>query len=136
MIHERFFYHFLGIDEPIAKTATIVGLTDDCEEAEIFAPLKHNTISVMKIACEPINPSELPKMLDALRKVNKSYPMVKTRVEESGEHVILGKMIRFMTSEIHNAVLGTGELHLDCIMHDLRKMYSDIDVKVADPVVR
>ena len=47
-------------------------------------------------------------------KVNKSYPMVKTRVEESGEHVIL----------------GTGELHLDCIMHDLRKMYSDIDVKV------
>jgi len=108
-----------GIDEPIAKTATIVGLTDDCEEAEIFAPLKHNTISVMKIACEPINPSELPKMLDALRKVNKSYPMVKTRVEESGEHVIL----------------GTGELHLDCIMHDLRKMYSDIDVKVADPVV-
>ena len=45
--------------------------------------------------------------------------MVKTRVEESGEHVIL----------------GTGELHLDCIMHDLRKMYSDIDVKVADPVV-
>ena len=45
--------------------------------------------------------------------------MVKTRVEESGEHVIL----------------GTGELHLDCVMHDLRKMYSDIDVKVADPVV-
>ena len=58
-----------GIDEPITKTATIVGLTDDCEEAEIFRPLKHNTISVMKIACEPINPSELPKMLNALRKV-------------------------------------------------------------------
>jgi len=55
----------------------------------------------MKIACEPINPSELPKMLDALRKVNKSYPMVKTRVEESGEHVILGKIFRLLTSEIH-----------------------------------
>ena len=94
-------YHFSGIDEPIAKTATIVGLTDDCEEAEIFAPLKHNTISVMKIACEPINPSELPKMLDALRKVNKSYPMVKTRVEESGEHVILGKIFRLLTFKIH-----------------------------------
>ena len=117
-----------GIDEPISKTATVVGISDDCSDgkelklcllfnisvAEIFSPLKHNSISVMKIACEPINPSELPKMLDALRKVNKSYPMVKTRVEESGEHVIL----------------GTGELHLDCVMHDLRKMYSDIDVKV------
>lgn len=36
------------------------------------------------------------------------------QVEESGEHVIL----------------GTGELYLDCVMHDLRKMYSEIDIKV------
>jgi U5 small nuclear ribonucleoprotein component len=49
-------------------------------------------------------------MLDGLRKVNKSYPLLATRVEESGEHV----------------VLGTGELYLDCVMHDLRKMYSEI----------
>ena len=58
-----------GISEPIMKTATIVSTSEECMEAEIFRPLKHNTISVMKIACEPINPSELPKMLDALRKV-------------------------------------------------------------------
>lgn len=37
------------------------------------------------------------------------------QVEESGEHVIL----------------GTGELYLDCVMHDLRKMYSEIDIKVS-----
>jgi translation elongation factor EF-G len=53
-------------------------------------PLKFNTQSVMKIAVEPVNPSELPKMLDGLRKVNKSYPLLSTKVEESGEHVILG----------------------------------------------
>lgn len=58
-------------------------------------------------------------MLDGLRKVNKSYPLLATRVEESGEHIIL----------------GTGELYLDCVMHDLRCMYSEIDIKVADPVV-
>jgi translation elongation factor EF-G len=39
-------------------------------------------------------------------------------VEESGEHV----------------VFGTGELYLDCALHDLRLMYGDIEVKVADPV--
>lgn len=39
------------------------------------------------------------------------------QVEESGEHVIL----------------GTGELYLDCVMHDLRKMYSEIDIKVIFP---
>jgi U5 small nuclear ribonucleoprotein component len=75
--------------------------------------LKFNTQSIIKIAVEPVNPSELPKMLDGLRKVNKSYPLLSTRVEESGEHVIL----------------GTGELYLDCVMHDLRKMYSEIDIK-------
>jgi U5 small nuclear ribonucleoprotein component len=40
-------------------------------------------------------------------------------VEESGEHV----------------VLGTGEMYMDCILHDLRKMYSEIEIKISDPVV-
>lgn len=29
-------------------------------------------------------------MLDGLRKLNKAYPLLSTKVEESGEHVILG----------------------------------------------
>jgi len=107
-----------GIDQPVVKTCTITDMQGD-EELYIFRPLKFNTQSVIKIAVEPVNPSELPKMLDGLRKVNKSYPLLNTRVEESGEHVIL----------------GTGELYLDCVMHDLRKLYSEIDIKVADPVV-
>lgn len=101
-----------GIDQSIVKTATITDLTIH-EDLYIFRPLKFNTQSIIKIAVEPVNPSELPKMLDGLRKVNKSYPLLTTRVEESGEHV----------------VLGTGELYLDCVMHDLRKMYSEIDIK-------
>jgi U5 small nuclear ribonucleoprotein component len=73
----------------------------------------------MKLAVEPLNPAELPKMVEGLRRISKSYPMSTTRVEESGEHVLF----------------GTGELYLDCVMHDLRTVYSDIEVKVADPVV-
>ncbi|CAH3120906.1 unnamed protein product [Porites lobata] len=107
-----------GIDEPIVKTSTITQVQGN-DEVYIFRPLKFNTCSAIKIAVEPHNPSELPKMLDGLRKVNKSYPLLTTKVEESGEHVIL----------------GTGELYLDCVLHDLRKMYSEIDIKVADPVV-
>lgn len=98
-----------GIDQPISKTSTIVSPQCD-EELFIFSPLKFNTESVIKIAVEPVNPSELPKMLEGLRKCNKSYPLLATKVEESGEHIIL----------------GTGELYLDCVMHDLRKMYSEI----------
>ncbi|PVD31093.1 hypothetical protein C0Q70_10371 [Pomacea canaliculata] len=104
-----------GIDQPVVKTSTITDMTPH-EEVYIFRPLKFNTGSVMKIAVEPVNPSELPKMLDGLRKVNKSYPLLTTKVEESGEHI----------------VLGTGELYLDCVMHDLRKMYSEIDLPTVD----
>lgn len=74
---------------------------------------------MMKLATEPLNPSELPKMLEGLRKLNKAYPLLATKVEESGEHV----------------VLGTGELFLDCVMHDLRHVYAEIEVKVSDPIV-
>jgi U5 small nuclear ribonucleoprotein component len=48
---------------------------------DIFKPLDFNTEAVIKVACEPLNPSELPKMLDGLRKINKSYPLAKTKVE-------------------------------------------------------
>lgn len=51
--------------------------------------------------------------------MNKTYPLLVTRAEESGEHI----------------VFGTGELYLDCVMHDLRQVFADMMIKVADPVV-
>jgi len=120
-----------GVDATIAKTATIVGISpsqdsmtennNDVNDVHIFAPLQFPQAggeSVVKLAIEPLNPAELPKMVEGLRKIGKAYPMAKTKVEESGEHILL----------------GTGELYLDCIMHDLRQVYSDIEVKVADPI--
>ncbi|KAL8283107.1 hypothetical protein RQP46_005885 [Phenoliferia psychrophenolica] len=109
-----------GVDDSITKTATIVAADYAADELHILRPIKHLAQAVLKVAVEPMNPSELPKMLDGLRKVNKTYPLVETRVEESGEHV----------------VLGTGELYLDCVMHDLRKMFAEVDIKVSDPVVK
>lgn len=110
-----------GVDNSIVKTATIVAPKfPDGEDAYIFKPVKHFFESVFKVAVEPINPSELPKMLDGLRKINKSYPLVTTKVEESGEHVIL----------------GTGELYMDCVLHDLRRLYAEMELKVSDPVTR
>eukprot|EP01118_Nematostelium_gracile_P006616 TRINITY_DN2127_c0_g1_i2.p1 TRINITY_DN2127_c0_g1~~TRINITY_DN2127_c0_g1_i2.p1 ORF type:complete len:820 (+),score=207.79 TRINITY_DN2127_c0_g1_i2:457-2916(+) len=106
-----------GVEASILKTATLTDYNNTT--AHIFRPLVFNTQSVMKVAVEPINPSELPKMVEGLRKINKSYPLAITKVEESGEHIIL----------------GTGEMYMDCILHDLRKMYAEIEIKVADPVV-
>lgn len=108
-----------GVEASISKTATIASATVD-DDLYIFRPIKHITESVLKVAIEPIAPSELPKMLSGLRSINKSYPLISTKVEESGEHVLI----------------GTGELYLDCVMHDLRKLFSEIEIKVSDPVVK
>ncbi len=124
-----------GLDGAVAKTAT---LTDDDDGAAgagpgetpaaaaaaaaaappAFRPLAFSTTACVNLSVEPLNPSELPSVLAGLRKIGQSYPLARTRVEESGEHVIV----------------ATGELALDCIMHDLRVMYAGVEIKVADPV--
>lgn len=93
-----------GVDDVINKTATIADASDAGANVAIFRPLQFNTAAVVNLAIEPLNPSELPKVLAGLRKIQQSYPLARTRVEESGEHVII----------------STGELAMDCIMHDLR----------------
>ncbi|KNC83913.1 hypothetical protein SARC_03848 [Sphaeroforma arctica JP610] len=105
-----------GVDSSIIKAATI---TDEVtEDACIFRPAQFNSSAVLKVSVEPVNPTELPKMLESLRSVNKTYPMLETRAEESGEHIIY----------------GTGELYVDCVMHDLRNVFADMLIKVSDPV--
>ena len=53
--------------------------------------------------------SDEKRCLAILQKDEVFFPW---KVEESGEHVIL----------------GTGELYMDCVMHDLRHLYSDMEV--------
>ena len=91
-----------GVDGSISKTATLVDEFTR-EECHVFKPLAFDNRSVVKIATEPLNPSDLPKMVEGLRKINKSYPLAVTKVEESGEHTIM----------------GTGEMFLDSVMKDL-----------------
>lgn len=93
-----------GVDDVINKTATITDATEETAEVVIFRPLAFNTAAVVHLSVEPLNPADLPKVLSGLRKLQKSYPLASTRVEESGEHVLI----------------GTGELSMDTLMHDLR----------------
>ena len=73
--------------------------------------------SFVKLGLEPLKPSELPQMLQGLRALNKILNGLKTRVEESGEHLIF----------------GTGELLTDSAMHLLREVFTKIEVRVTEP---
>lgn len=110
-----------GIDSSIIKVATVFQsnqLSED--EMQIFRPVEYIGKSVFKISIDPFNPSELPRMLEGLRSISKSYGIVEIKAEESGEHV----------------VIGPGEMYLDCVLHDLRTLYSNIQIKVSDPVAK
>lgn len=109
-----------GVDNSIVKGAVVYDAAWPAAAMWNVQPVQHMTESVLKVAVEPWQPAQLPQMLDGLRKVTKAYPLVSTRVEESGEHTLL----------------GTGELYLDCVMHDLRQLYADMDIKISDPVVK
>ena len=110
-----------GIDSIISKGATIYDNADFNSDSKIFRPLSYERQSIFKIAIEPANPSELPKLLDGLRKLNKAYLACTIKVEESGEHVLF----------------GPGEIYLDCMLHDLRNFFTDdLEIKVSDPMTR
>lgn len=110
-----------GLGSSVTKPCTLIGCDSSIKDDEIY-PLCNIRLlnqSVMKLAIEPHNPSDLPKMLEGLKSISKAYTCSITKVEENGEHVLF----------------GTGELQMDCMMHDLRSLYGNLDVKVSDPMV-
>ncbi|KAF7458756.1 116 kDa U5 small nuclear ribonucleoprotein component [Cryptosporidium felis] len=111
-----------GISSSVSKCCTLVGTEPNLRQDEIFPLCKVDLLnkSVIKVALEPHNPGDLPKMLEGLKSISKAYTSSRTKVEENGEHVLF----------------GTGELQLDCMMHDLRCLYGNLDVKISDPMVR
>lgn len=59
--------------------------------------MKFSVSPVVRVAVEPKNPADLPKLVEGLKRLAKSDPMVQCINEESGEHI----------------VAGAGELHLE-----------------------
>lgn len=111
-----------GIDQPIVKTCTVVSADEDAE-LHTFTPLRFNTQAVVKIAVEPVNPSELPKMLDGLRKVctgtgqNYTTPLLNTyiinktsnisiMVANSAHNLRFIKNIAYLVRQFFNKLIG------------------------------
>jgi len=105
----------VGIDQYLLKSGTI----SDNENAHNLRVMKFSVSPVVRVAVEPKNPSELPKLVEGLKRLSKSDPCVKCYIEESGEHI----------------VAGAGELHLEICLKDLREEFTGIDLITTDPVV-
>ena len=105
----------VGVDQFLVKTGTITTF----EGAHNMKVMKFSVSPVVRVAVECKNPSELPKLVEGLKRLAKSDPMVQCTIEESGEHIIA----------------GAGELHLEICLKDLEEDHACIPLKKSDPVV-
>merc|ERR1712066_52311 len=105
----------VGIDAYILKSGTITTL----DSAHNIADMKYSVSPVVKVAVKVKDGKDLPKLVEGLKKLSKSDPLVVCTTEESGEHVIA----------------GCGELHVEICLKDLREEYAQCEFIVSDPVV-
>jgi elongation factor 2 len=106
----------VGVDQYLIKAGTIT----DHDDGMPIRTMKFSVSPVVRRAVECKVASDLPKLVEALKRLSKSDPMVQVYTEESGEHVIA----------------GCGELHLEICLKDLQEDFMEgRPIKISDPVV-
>lgn len=105
----------VGVDQYLLKQGTIT----THEEAHNIKVMKYSVSPVVRVAVSVKHANDLPKLVDGLKKLSKSDPLVLCITEESGEHIIA----------------GCGELHVEICLKDLREEYAKCDIIQGDPVV-
>lgn len=106
----------VGVDAYILKTGTIATHV----KAFNFHMMKYSVSPVVRVAVTTRNASDLPKLIDGLKRLAKSDPLVLCITSRSGEHI----------------VAGAGELHLEICIKDLREQFmKGAPITVGKPVV-
>ncbi|KAI9375246.1 P-loop containing nucleoside triphosphate hydrolase protein [Aspergillus egyptiacus] len=105
-----------GLAGHILKTGT---LCSQLEGSINLAGVSLDTPPIVRVALEPVNPSDLSKMVTGLRLLEQSDPCAEYEVLPSGEHVIL----------------TAGELHLERCLKDLRERFAKCDIQTGQTIV-
>jgi elongation factor 2 len=106
----------VGVDTYLLKAGTVASH----ELAHPFATMKYSVSPVVRVAVECTNASDLPKLMEGLKRLAKSDPLVLCFTAPTGEHVIA----------------GAGELHLEICLKDLADDFmKGAPIRVSDPVV-
>ncbi|KAJ3358476.1 Cytoplasmic GTPase/eEF2-like protein (ribosomal biogenesis) [Allomyces javanicus] len=105
----------MDLETHVLKSATI-STTLQCPS---LAALNTHAVPIVRVAVEPANPADLPKLVEGLKLLNQSDPAVDVVVQPTGEHVIL----------------TAGELHLERCLVDLRERFAKCRIHVSPPIV-
>lgn len=105
----------VGIDQYIMKTGTLSTHPD----AFIIRSMKYSVSPVVRVAVDVKNAADLPKLVDGMKKLSKSDPLVLAFTEESGQHIIA----------------GCGELHVEICLKDLEEDFANCPIIKSEPIV-
>eukprot|EP00823_Brevimastigomonas_motovehiculus_P009074 TRINITY_DN8754_c0_g1_i1.p1 TRINITY_DN8754_c0_g1~~TRINITY_DN8754_c0_g1_i1.p1 ORF type:complete len:858 (+),score=252.83 TRINITY_DN8754_c0_g1_i1:140-2713(+) len=106
----------VGVDQFLMKQGTIT--TD--EKAYNFNVMKYSVAPVVRVTVDVQNAADLPKLMEGLKRLSKSDPLVQCTTAKTGEHI----------------VAGAGELHLEICIKDLRDDFmKGAPIKIGQPVV-
>lgn len=106
----------VGIDQFLLKSATIT----TSEVAHNLKVMKFSVSPVVRVAVDVKNPSDLPKLVEGMKRLSKIDPCVLCYTAETGEHI----------------VAGAGELHLEICLQDLENDHARVPIRTSDPVVQ
>jgi elongation factor 2 len=108
----------VGIDQYLIKAGTLADA--DATESHPIVTMKYSVSPVVRVAVAPKNANDLPKLVEGLKRLSKSDPLVQCSMEESGEHI----------------VAGCGELHIEICLKDLAEDFMNgAPIVISDPVV-
>jgi elongation factor 2 len=105
----------VGIDQYLLKSGTL----STCETAMPIKTMKFSVSPVVRVAVAVKNSKDLPKLVEGMKRLSKSDPMVLCYMEDTGEHVIA----------------GCGELHLEICLKDLQEDFMGCEVEIGNPIV-
>jgi elongation factor 2 len=110
-----------GVDGEILKTATITDAYKYNNDAYNIRDMKFAVSPVVNVAITPKQTADLPKLVKGMKLLSKSDPMCHYKLDEDTGEIIIS---------------GSGELHLEICIHDLRTMFTkNVEIIVSDPVV-
>lgn len=105
----------VGVDQYLVKTGTITTEETACT----IRNMKYSVSPVVRVAVDVKNAGDLPKLVDGMKKLSKSDPLVVCENEENGQHIIA----------------GCGELHIEICLKDLEDDYAQCPIIKSDPLV-
>ncbi|KAK8864214.1 hypothetical protein IAR55_001460 [Kwoniella newhampshirensis] len=115
-----------GLDGLVPRSATLWALTTEGtsevgEKTELInlAGISMQAAPIVRVALEPENPSDMPKLIHGLQILNQADPCAEYLVQETGEHVII----------------TAGELHLERCLKDLRERFAKCAIQQSAVIV-